>query len=38
MNDPVAQYVYWYYIGGVVLLALLSAGIYKWYQTTNSHK
>jgi hypothetical protein len=32
MNDPVAGYLYWYYIGTVILLALLSAAAYKWFQ------
>lgn len=37
MNDPVIQYVYWYYVGGIVLLALLSLGFYKWYQNNKQH-
>ena len=37
MNDPVAGYVYWYYIGSVILLALVSAGFYKWYQSCKEH-
>ena len=37
MNDPVFQYVYWYYLGAVILLALLSIGVYKWYQSNQQH-
>ena len=37
MNDPVAGYVYWYYIGAVVLLALVGAGFYKWFQCSKEH-
>ena len=36
MNDPVAGYVYWYYLGGVVLLAIVSASWLYCYR--NKHK
>ena len=35
MNDPVAGYVYWYYIGAVVLLAIIAS---SWYFVRNKQK